>query len=301
MAFTKEDLQELKELCKPGGEYDLNTDDGRKAMAVKVLKRVNLEIPAVDLASFLLEVDNSFSVGDTPQWYDLGGLTVWQHEPGGYSPRSHVVKKVFTASPNFYSITSTLSWTDRESGRYGSLAGIVDMMRDRLVGEKSYRLWSLMKTSVPSTHANYSSASATLSKAAVDNAIARMHDAGGNPKAIVGRYLAVSEIADFADTAGIDFSEQARREIEMRGMLGTYRGVPVFSFPKFTDELDVELIDSQNVFVVGDKLGKLAPTSGVQMREWEEENTLDWNTKLFEEYMMVIFDVGKQLQRIEIT
>lgn len=299
--ITKDDAKALAELCGPGGKYDLDTEAGRKAMAVKVLKRIQLEVAAFDIVPFVLDVDNSFSVGDTIQWWDLDGLTVYQHEPGGVRPKSKVVKKTFTATPDFYSVTAVLHWVDRMSGRYGSVAGIQSMMRDRLVGEKSKKLWDLMKSTVTSSHANYASSSGDLAKADLDLAIKTISDKGKRPRAILGRRLALDKILDFGTAAGVDFSEDAKRSIEQTGSLGVYRGVPIVAFPEFQDENDVALIDNQNVFVVADGVGRLAPLDGVGMNQWVDNETQDWNISMHEYYAMALLDVSRSMFRIEIT
>jgi hypothetical protein len=294
-------MKALQELCKPGGKYDLETEAGRQAFAVKVLKRIQLELPAQDLVSLALDTDNSFGVGDTPQWWDLDGLTVYEHEPGSFSPRSKVVKKVYTATPRFFSCTAELNFVDLKSGRYGSLAEVQSMIRDRMIGKRAAVLWALLKASVSSGDANYASASTNLTKAALDQAIRYLTDKGSKPRLILGRHLAVDKIADFADTAGIDWSEQARRLIEMDGMLGVYRGVPVVAINAFQDENDVNIIDNANVFVIGDNLGRHAPTVDLDIRQWEDPDTLKWCIKLFEEYAQVVFNDLRALYRIEIT
>ena len=299
--INRKDLDELRPLLAKGGKYDLTTEAGREAYAVKVLERVNLLTPAVDIVSFLLDVDNSFGVGDTIQWWDLDGVTVYQHEPGSYVPRSKLVKKTSTATPDFYSAAVSQNMVDLESGRYGGLATVQDKMVDRLVGKRSAVLWALLKTTIPSTAANYTSVAANLDATSLNLAIEYVADKSKKAKAIIGRRLALKAIFGFTGALGADWSPATRQKFEMEGYLGEYRGVPVIMLPDFKDENQMSLIDNANVFVVGDGLGRIATTIPLFQKQWQDNDTLEWVIRMSEEYAMALFDSDRKAFRIQIT
>ena len=299
--LDKEDMEQLTKLCGPGGKYDLQTEAGRQAVAVKVLERVRLEVPAFDIVPTVCMTDNKFKIGDTIEWWDLDGLTVYQHEPGSMVPFEKVVKKTFTATPNFYSVGAILHWVDLQSGRFGDLAGIQSMMRDRMVAEKSKRLWALLAATVTSSHANYTTSVGSLTKTSLDLAIKTIGDKGGRPKAILGRRLALDAILDFTGATSVEWSDTLKRQIESAGAVGSYRGVPIVQFPDFQDALDKSVIDNQNVYVLAEDAARYVPLTGMIMRQWEDKGTMDWRMAMSEYYALAIIDAAHRIYRIQIT
>jgi len=299
--LTKKDVEDLRASFAVGGKYDIKTEQGREAFALKVLEKMNTIVPAVDIVNFILDVDNSFGVGDVPQWIETDGVTVFQHEPGSYAPRSKVSNRTVTAEPDFYSAVVALNMVDLESGRYGSVADIQNLILNRLVGKKSAVLWNLLKTTVTSADANYVSVASNLDKTSLDLGVEYVADKGGRAKAIIGRRLALKAIFGFTGSLGADWSPKMREKFELEGFMGEYRGVPVIMLPDFQDENKVSLIDNMNVFVVGDKLGKVAPTIPLFSRQWQDNDTLEWILRYSEEYALALLDVDKRCYRVEIT
>jgi len=293
--FTLAEKQKLDSAFK---KVNFNDPMQSHALAEIVSRLLYEDVRHQDILSLMCDIEY-FELGQQMQFAVTKGVKAFVHEPGSYAPRSVVVKKTLDLYAEQTSVNLQLNLLELKSGRYGSLPDLKRQMAREILGARYAAIWNAFKAAVPSgTVGNYhtiAAASGADDKMALLNrAITNMNDRGAIPKAIVGRYKAVSWISDISSTY---YSDEWRGIRDRVGFLGAYRGIPIVYLTQYEDGYGQLRIDGDNLFIVAEGCGKF----GIQLDNFVTDavnaDTLDWNLH-FTEIWGAGVTYAERLQRL---
>ena len=282
--ITREQMQEFAAEMK---NLDWTNPEDRRAVALTVLRYVELEVQKNDLESLLVDT-TTFAIGESPQWITHKGLKAYVHEPGSYAPRSVITQKALTITTEQVSVHPEFELNQLRAGRYGTVTDIRDMAVQELLGRKYSIIWTTILGSIASTDSNYgtfaSGASVSTKKTALDTAIDYVEDESpGGARAIVARRTALTWINDVDG-----FSERNKETIENNGILGFYRGVPIIRLSQYSDGYGNKLITDDKIVVVGTGSTKLGRNQDLEVLDDININDKMWHLRMDEQYGVVV-------------
>lgn len=266
----------------------LVSEEGRHAVAAKIVKFVQDDIQQRDLASFILPRD-FVPIGQTAEYAVRNKLRVYWHEPGSYAPRTRTTQKVFTVPIAMISAHPEYELGQLEAGRYGGIAEQVRMATEALLGAINAKVWNTVTGSIATTDANYASVAtatnASVTKNALDNAINWVEDQnGGGARAIVGRRNLLYRILDFGTTGTSytgAYSDNTLQRIDETGNLPSYRGLPVVGLPQWRDANGVHTIKQDEILVMGTEAGKYVVQQELRSRDAVDVDDLMWHIHMY--------------------
>lgn len=266
---------------------DWNDPAERRAIALTILEFVEEDVMREDLESLLVE-SYTFNIGESPQWITRKGLKAYVHEPGSYAPRSTITQKVLTINTEQVSVHPEFELNQLRAGRYGSITDVRTMAVEELLGRKYSIIWSTVLGSIAATDTNYSTfasgATAASKLTALDTAIDYVEDnSPGGVKAIVGRYTALGWI-----TTTSLWSEDTKRQIEVTGNMGQYRGIPLVKLHQYTDGYGNKWISDNEILVVGTGSTKLGRNQGLEVLDDLNIDDKMWHLRMDEQYGVVV-------------
>ena len=230
--------------------------DNHLAIAATISERIELDIPVRDLGALVLE-EGSYELGDIVEWELEPGLTAYVLVDGMDTITDQVTRAKVIPTPRRVDCSPEVYIPDVRAGKIDPL-GFAAKTANAFARQKNYFVWSLLTAAVAAGDANYTSiAGATLTQAALNTAISTVQDKAGMAAAIVGRSTTINAIADFSG-----YSDETKREIEVGGVLGTYRGATIVGLQQMLDEYGLRKVGTTNlispltVMVVGQGVGK---------------------------------------------
>ena len=282
--LTQQDIAAFAEEMR---QVNWNDPEERRAIALKILKYVKEDVQREDLESMLVETTN-FNIGETPQWVSRKGIKAYVHEPGSYAPRSTVTQKVLTITTEQVSVHPEMELNQLRAGRYGTIADLRQMCVDELLGRKYSIIWSTIIGSIAATDSNYatfaSGAAASTKLTALDAAINYVDDASpGGVKAIIGRSTALGWI-----TTTSLWSEDTKRQIEVTGNMGQYRGIPIVKLHQYTDGYGNRWITEDEILVVGTGSTKLGRNQDLEVLDDLNIDDKMWHLRMDEQYGVTV-------------
>lgn len=274
---TAEEREKLNDAFK---SIDFNDPVQRYAVAETLTNTIYDQVQEFSVVDLMCDVE-TYNLGQVMQFGVTKGVKAFVHVPGSYAPRSVVVKKTVTLYEEQTSVNLQLNLLELKSGRYGSLPELKRQMANELLGAKNAAVWNAFKAAIVTGGSNYKSEPASSSadtKAAKLNAlISNIHDVGGMPKAIIGRYSTLDWITEITG-----YSEATKEQRDRYGLLGNYRGIPIVYLQQYQDGYGQLRIATGDMFIVSEGCGKL----GVQLDNFVIEDinadTLDWNIHITE-------------------
>lgn len=298
--------EELKAFAKAMQSVNWRDPEQRYAVATDIVKWVKDDVYNDDLIGALADVE-TFQEGEAVQFHVLNGLKAYIHEPGSYAPRYQLTKDSVTLPTQLVSVATDLEIGQLRSGRYGTLNDLRREASEALLGQRNYLLWRTAYGAVTSgtTDGNYatfaSGASTSTKRSALDAALTYVHDNNSmGPKAIIGRYTALDWINDIS---GSEYkSDDMHNLINRNGFLTIYRGTPVFFLRSYKDADKKQLIDANEILVVGEaniKFGTVDP--GLEVYEdFKGTSTRNWEITFWEKYGCAVVQ-SEYMYRIHIT
>jgi hypothetical protein len=279
-------------------EVDWDNAEQRKAVALKFLKFIKLDVQRDNMVSLFADVEQ-VPVGSTPQWIVRKGIKAYVHEPGTYAPRSHITQITNTIASEMISVHPEMEIEQLAAGRYGTVADIRNMVKEELLGRKYATIWNTVISSISASDTNYNTyaygASNQKKKDCLVSGLKWVNDIGNGAKAIVGRYSLLADITEFDG-----YAETTKTQVDNSGYLGKFRGVPLIALNQYTDGYGIRRIDADNVMIISNGTTKLAETQGLKVKEAIDINDLMWHQHYYEKYGVAVFFPEKNW-RIEVT
>lgn len=297
--------EELQAFASAMQDVNWRDPEQRYVIATKIVKWVKEDIYNDDIIGAIADVE-TFKEGEEVKFHTLQDLIAYIHEPGSYAPRSVMTKTEISLPTQLVSVATELDIGQLRSGRYGTIADLRDKASEALLGRRNKLLWETTYGAVTSstTDSNYatfsSSAEVATKRAALDAALTFVHDnAGQGPKAIIGRYTALSWLPDLGSDY---FSDQMKDELNRTGYLGSYKGVPVYYLRSYKDRNKNQFISASHIVVVGPgniKFGIVDP--GLEVYEQlKGTTTRGWEIAFWEKYGCAVVS-PETMYHLEIT
>lgn len=187
-----------------------------------------------------------------------------------------------------------------QSGELGTIASIRAEMeaklRDYYLG-KVFTALSTVWTSV-NTPSNWANPGATITAAALEDAIDQINETTGGVQAVIGSRAAMTPISKFAafykDPGGSEYAYTSERlnQLLANGRLGNYYGAPLITVEQTYDNPEDynKLIPEDIILVVGQKVGEFITYGDVKSQEWTEPRTIPpyWNLDIYQQFGMII-------------
>lgn len=266
----------------------LETEEGRKAVAQKIVQYVSNEVEQRDLSGLILDVVN-VSLGQTYEWVYRGKLQAYWHEPGSYAPRTAMTQKVFTIPTKMISANPEYEIGQLKAGRYGTMQDQIAAARDAIVGQINAMVFNTIVGSITSSKNNYAAVALTAAnatnvanfKTALDRAVRWVKDRPGGARAIVARATTIDFIGDFSNSNNNVWSPSMVEDYMKRGIVSSYKGVPIIPLQQYIDKYDKPTIPENEVLVVGYNLGKVVIEEELQQMSDIDVNTLIWNVHMW--------------------
>jgi hypothetical protein len=281
----------------------LETEEGRHAVAEKIVKYVSDSVEQRDLAALLLPKE-VIPVGTTAEYALPGKLKVYWHEPGSYAPRTQMAQKVFTVPSWMLSAHPEYELAQLEAGRYGTVQDQVKAAREAILGATNARVYNTLSGAIATTDKNYAASVANLTKAAIDRAINWVEDQTGGAAAIVGRRNLLYNMLDFntnssSTEVGI-FDDATKNTIMKTGKVPVYRGVPVIGLNQWRDAFGQLTIPQDTVLVIGQDIGKYVVTQDLRSKDAIDVDTLVWHIHLYMKLGAAVF-FPERMYKIKVT
>lgn len=281
----------------------LQTEEGRHAVAEKIVKYVSDSVEQRDLAALLLPKE-TIPVGTTAEYALPGKLRVYWHEPGSYAPRTQMAQRVFTVPSWMLSAHPEYEISQLEAGRYGTVQDQVKAAREALLGAINARVFNTVSGSIATTDRNYSASVANLTKTALDNGINWVEDQVGGAVAIVGRRNLLNRMLDFNTNSsstelGI-FDDATKNTIMKTGNIPTYRGVPLIGLKQWRDGFGQLTIPQDTVLVIGQDVGKYVVTQELRSKDAIDVDTLVWHIHMYQKLGAAVF-FPERMYKIQVT
>lgn len=261
------------------------SEDGRHAMAEKIVKYVSDSVEQNDVASLLLPKE-TIPIGTNAEFALPTRLKVYWHEPGSYAPRTQMSQKVFTVPTWMLSAHPEYEISQLEAGRYGTVQDQVSAAKEAILGAINARVFNTVKGSIATTDRNYAACSGAniLTKTALDNAINWVEDQTGGAAAIVGRRNLLWSMLDFNTGTNSEvgvFGDATKEAIMKTGKIPTYRGVPVVGLKQWRDGFGRLTIPQNEILVVGNDIGKYVVNQELQSKDATDVDTLHWHIHMY--------------------
>lgn len=288
--------------------FDYNDERQRKAVAQTIVFDLEDKIKHDNLLS-LLGVDvRTFLPGQIPQWRTRKGIKVFTIQPGSYVPRSQMAQRVQTLTTERHAAHPSIEIDQLRSGRYGDIVDLRNEALTQLLGTKYAKIWSTLVGSITSDDTDqywtFASSDTSLAKKnALDSGIDYVADQQGSyPTAIVGRRNALLWLADYAAYAGsgAGIPESQKEHMYTNISIPQYRGLPILYLNQYTDGWGVNMIQENEIMVVGADTLKLGADGPLTFLEGIDVDNTTWHINIFESYGVGVFDSTRN-GRIHIT
>jgi len=280
----------------------VSNDEGRHAVAEKIVKYISDSIEQRDLASMMLPKE-TIPVGTTAEYAIPSGLKAYWHEPGSYAPRSAMTQKVFTVPTWMVSSHPEYEISQLESGRYGTVQDQVKAAREAILGAINARVYNTISGAITSGDANYITSTSGFTRTALNNALNYVEDQVGGVKAIVGRRNLLYSMLDFGTTGSADtgvFSDRMKDVGLTAKNIPTYRGVPVIGLPPWRDEFGALTIPQNEIMVIGEDVGRYVVSQELRSKDDINIDTLIWHIHLYMKVGAAVF-FSDRMAKIVIT
>lgn len=235
---------------------DAAAREDHAAIAATISERIELDIPVRDLGALVLE-EGEYERGDPLEWELEEGLTAYVLVDGMDTITDQVRRHKVIPTPRRVDCSPEVFVPDVRTGKIDPVS-FASKVANAFMRQKNYFVWSLLDAAVTAGDDNYTSiAGATLTQTPLDAAIAAVQDKAGMAVAIVGRSTTLNAILGFEN-----YSDETKREIEVGGVLGVYRGATIIGLQQMVDEYGLRkkgttnLINPYTVMVVGQGVGQ---------------------------------------------
>lgn len=200
------------------------------------------------------------------------GLKAFYMARGGYIEASEMTAEVSEVPRDMLGV-HVWEFNDKFVNNFAfSAQTLRDLSIQRMDAEINRRIHTVLTEAIP-TGSPYYVSTPGLSKAALDAAIRNVHDATRTGDVvIVGRPSMVDQIMDFQG-----FGPETLEEIRQKGVLGTYRGVPVVRLKNYKDDEGQSYLPGNELWVMSRDTGKFAFFGGLLSKEYEEADNWYWH------------------------
>ena len=212
---------------------------------------------------------------------EMRGLKVFYTSRGGYIDESQLRSEKWELPRDTIGFHVS-EFEDKLRANFATtMERLVNLANQRLDAEVNRRMFNLLQAAIPNVSPYYVNASAGVTKAQVDAAIAAVSDAikptgqGPVPVTILGRAAIIDAVMEEVTDANLMADPGATAEIRARGRLGVYRGAQIVRIWNYTDEDGASYIPANELWVFGGTVGKFAFYGGMQTKSWNE-NTVDY-------------------------
>lgn len=265
----------------------LDSDEGRRAIAAKIVQYVSNEIEASDLSGLILD-KVYVQLGNQYEWVHRSKLQAYWHEPGSYAPRTSMTQRTFRIPTKMVSAHPEYEIGLLKAGRYGTVQEQIMAARDAILGEINSMVFNTLIGSITAANTNFATVTVTASvgtvaafKAALDRAIRWVKDRPGGAKSIICRATTADFILDFSNANNNVFSPNMVEEMMRKGVVNNYRGVPVVALPQYTDAHGKATIPPNYVMVVSSNVGKVVVEEEFQSLQDVEVDTTMWHMNIW--------------------
>lgn len=267
----------------------LDSDEGRRAIAAKIVQYVTNEVEVSDLSGLILD-KVYIQLGNQYEWIHRSKLKAFWHEPGSYAPRTSMTQRAFRIPTKMVSAHPEYEIGLLKAGRYGTVAEQIIAAKDAIIGEINAMVFNTITGSITSANANFATVTATgianatnvaAFKAALDRAIRWVKDRPGGAKAIVCRSTTADFLLDFSNASNNVWSQSMLDEMQRKGILNNYRGVPVIGLPQYIDAFGKATIPANYIAVVGGNVGKVVVEEEFQSLQGIDVDTTVWHMNIW--------------------
>lgn len=263
----------------------LDSDEGRRAIAAKIVQYVSNEVEASDLSGLILD-KVYVQLGNQYEWIHRSKLKAFWHEPGSYAPRTSMTQRTFRIPTKMVSAHPEYEIGLLKAGRYGTVQEQIMAAKDAIVGEINAMIFNTIIGAIPTSASNYAavtagSTSVATFKAALDRAIRWVKDRPGGAKSIVCRSTTADFFLDFSNTNNNVFSQNMVDEYMRKGIVNNYRGVPVIGLSQYIDAFGKATIPANYVMVVGNNVGKVVVEEEYQSLQGIDVDTTIWHMNIW--------------------
>jgi len=263
----------------------LDSDEGRKAVANKIVQYISNEVEVSDLSGLILD-KVYVRLGDQYEWIHRSKMKAYWSEPGSYAPRTSMSQRTFRIPTKLVAAHPEYEVGLLKAGRYGTVQEQIMAARDAILGEINAMVFNTLIGAYSAANTNFATctvtgagtaaaAVATL-KAAIDRGIRWVKDRPGGAKSIVCRGTTADFMLDFANANNNVFSPNMVDEMMRKGIMQSYRGVPIVPLPQYTDAFGKNTIPPNYIAIVGNNIGKV-----VVEEEFESLQGIDVDTRMW--------------------
>lgn len=235
MDGIKNILKSAKDSAEHFGTIDFYHDRNKLFTTAKyILDTVDTVIEQTDPIPLILDVKPG-EPDATKVWVvQVKGGKVFPKVPmPGATEESKFVKTFYSLDRNDWEIVVSASVDDLKAGIITA-----DKFASHIYNARMWRrirtLWAALDSAFPAggSYTESIDMSAADAEETFDGVVADVIEYGG-AKAIVGPWSAVMKLKLFTDS----FSNEAKEEFRLRGMIGTYLGIPVIALKSYRDPL----------------------------------------------------------------
>lgn len=253
----------------------------RRSMAAALTETVYRGFDHENLLSIFADVENAPFDGRVFV-KETRGLRAFWVARGGYIEASDMHSEVMeiprdTVGFHVYEMEDKLRNNFAETQ-----ATLVSLAGKRMDAEVNRRVLALFQAAVPSSAANYATASG-LSLSTLNTAIRTVRDQSDQFEVtIIGRITMTDQIVERLVASGsggvaAGFVPESNEAMLQRGILGTYRGARILTLNNYTDDTRVPFFPANELWVVARDASKFAFWGGLLSKEYVEEDNWYWH------------------------
>lgn len=276
-----EEVQALREKVRLANEEArARWDDPawHKEMAAEITTTILDGFEHENLISLMSEV--SFPGFDDREFVsEVRGLKAFWIARGGYIEASYMQRETMELPRDTIGF-HVQEMTDKVLSNFAETqADLINLGIQRLDAEVNKRFLRLMQAAIPSNSNSYVHGSG-LSLTALDAALLAVRDASRQREVtIVGRETMTGQIVTelSSNSSYPAFLPQTNEEMQMRGILGSYRGANIVTLVNYLDENEEAFFPANELYVIARDASKFAFWGGLQAKEFEEQDNWYWH------------------------
>lgn len=272
------------------------TPEGLHELANLIVEDLAEELPVYDIRNLFFGGVKKRGLNEKVVYKKRGKFRAYQITHGGYVPKSRIFHDNVTVQPDIFAVRPACDLLQLEVGNIHTVAELREGAREALLNLYNRHIFGAIREATSQAGVNYVkcvNANLEITKQSLNEAL-RMVAKHGTPT-ILGTYGALAPIADFEG-----YSEDTKREIEMTGKLGKYRGANIVVLDEMENEDGIQVMNDNEIFIVVEKAGHIDDFGELRNREILDVEHDEFSIKIQQMWGMTIMDDEKMV-RIEIA
>lgn len=267
-----------------------STEDGRSEIAEVIAIYIDEVFPRFDIAPLICKYKN-FKLGDRPEFrLKRKGITAYWIAPNSSTPKSRNYQETLSMEFDSLSVRPEVLIDELKAGRVDTFAELIkdsrEALRDLIIG----RVFTILGQAYNATSNSefFIADTTSLSQTSLNKAIDTVFYKTGKRPVVLGDMLLTNQIRDFDN-----FDDDAKKEIRLNGMIGTYRGATILSLPEVKTPTGEILVPKNRLYVVSQEIGYAGTYGDAKSGQETSIEDWTWNARIDKEWGMCITEADK--------